>query len=107
MEKLVKKKAVNLKAQLKYKNLILDGSISIMDGLFKLASKEYLFLVDGTINFEYEGKFHSFPLTNIGGKYFVKNYRTDPTYQNVATMITLNETLEVQTEKKPSPKIKI
>jgi hypothetical protein len=107
MEKLVKKKALNLKAQLKCKDIILDGSISIMDGLFKSAEKQYFFLSGGTIDFEYGGKSHSFPLTNLGGKYFIKDYRTNPEYQRVANMITLNETLEVKEEKKPSPKVKV
>lgn len=100
-------KAIHLKAKLEFNGLCLDGSLSIMDGLFKSSSKEYFFVGIGNIDFEYNGKTYSFPFTNLGGKYFVKDYRTNPDYQRIANLITLNETLEIQKEKAPSPKVKI
>jgi hypothetical protein len=106
----VRKKAVkeiNLKAQLECNGITLDGSISIMDGLFKPSAKKYFFVAFGDIKFEYDGKEYSFPFTNLGGKYFVKDYKNNSDYQRIATIITLNETLEVQPEKKSNPKIKI
>jgi hypothetical protein len=107
VEKLMRKKAINLKAQLKSSNFVLDGTISIMDGLFKSLEREYFFLGKGTIDFEYQGKMHSFEFTNLGGKYFVQNYKTNPDYQRVANMITLNETLTKQKDLNPNSKIKL
>lgn len=103
----MKKKIFNLKAKLICNNLTQDGLISIMDGLFKPLNKEYFFVRNGSIDFEYDNKSYSFPFSNIGGKYFIQNYKTNPEYQRIANMITLNETLEVQQEKKITPKVKI
>lgn len=103
----MKKKAINLRAQLKSGNFVLNGTISIMDGLFKSKETEYFFLGQGTIDFEYQDKLHSFEFTNLGGKYFIQNYRTNPDYQRVANMITLNETLITQKDLNPNPKVKI
>lgn len=99
--------AINLKAKLECNGLFLDGALSIMDGLFKSSAKEYFFVASGNIDFEYDGKTYSFPLINLGGKYFIKDYKTNPDYQRIANLITLNETLEIQKEKIPSPKVKI
>jgi len=86
----------------------LKGKLSISDGFFIMPpTNEFYFYRNGTIDFKYDGKDYSFPIENLGGKYFIKGRKDGKEYESVSNMIVLNETLEKSELKVSSPKVKM
>ena len=73
----LKEKQIKLSATLNFsQRFLLNGTLSVLEGLFTISkSEEYKFFKDGNIEFEYHGENFSFPIKNLGGKYFIKDFR--------------------------------
>jgi hypothetical protein len=103
MRQKVKNKLIKLPAILKIDDKkSINGTLSLHDGLFTAQNAtDLVFATDGNIEFEYDNKSYSFAFKNLGGKYFVSNYKNDPQYQKILTLINLVETLATK-DTKPS-----
>lgn len=95
-------------AHLKIKDLKLNGSLSVRDGLFTfLHPKDSIFTYDAEIEFTYDNILYSFGAKNLGGKYFVKDHNDNLAYQQFVLKFTLDEVLEKHDKKPHSSKPKI
>ena len=87
---------------------IIKGKLSVLEGLFTPnKTSDNLFVPTGCITFIYNEVNFSFEAKNIGGKYFVQDYKNNVDYQKVISMIKLNETLAVNRETKSTARPKL
>ena len=72
----------------------IKGTICVKDGMFQFGNlNEKIFAYNAHIEFIFNEQKHSFKAKNIGGKYFVEDYKNDLYYQRFTVLATLNQVL--------------